>query len=393
MTYKNVSVNNLSLPLTVAHSVLAWLPLTEIWLYRQIKNMNKVRSIVLSRQLVHPEQFPCSPLYTISKQWLFLFKVSRRLGYRWLPANYNKAVQEHQVKILHSHFGHIGWYDVPLAAKHNLKQIVTFYGADVNMWPKQRPVWRTRYQDMFAWSDLFLCEGPYMAQSLVELGCPKEKVRVQRLGVDVDEIAYIPRKMMPGESLKILIAGTFREKKGMPYALEAVGQLYRKGIDVQVTIIGDSGGYERDEIEKRKILDVIARYDMQTVVRLLGYQPYARLLAEAYKHHIFMSPSVKAADGDTEGGAPVTLIDLMASGMPIISTSHCDIPQIVQHGRTGLLASERNVDELVTHLQWLIDHPQKWEELTARGRQHIETNFNARIQAIIQENIYKEILQ
>ena len=232
-----------------------------------------------------------------------------------------------------------------------------------------------------------------MAQSLVKLGCPEEKVRVQRLGVDVDDIAYIPRKLLPGEPLKILIAGTFREKKGMPYALEAVGQLYRGGLDVQVTIIGDSGGHEREEIEKQKILDVIARYDMQSVVRMLGYQPYARLLAEAYNHHIFMAPSVKASDGDTEGGAPVTLIDLMASGMPIISTTHCDIPQIVQHGRTGLLASERNVDELVAHLQWLIDHPHKWEELTAQGRQHVETNFNARLQAQIQENIYQEILE
>lgn len=385
-------MNNQKNTLSIAHSVLAWLPLTEIWLYNHIKNMDNVSSIVLTRKFVEPEQFPWSPVYTINSLQNFLFKASRRLGYRLSPVIYNRAVQDHHIKILHSHFGDIGWYDVPFAVRHRLKHIITFYGADINMLPTKRPEWRTRYHKMFAQGDLFLCEGPYMAQSLVNLGCPKEKVQVQRLGVEVDKIAYIPRKMVAGEALRVLIAGTFREKKGIPYALEAVGKLYRNGLNIQVTIIGDSGGYKRDELEKQKILDVISRYDMQPIVHMLGYQPYARLLAEAYKHHVFLSPSVEAADGDTEGGAPITLIDLMASGMPIISTTHCDIPQIVEHGRTGLLASERNVDELVTHLEWLVEHPQKWEELTVQGRWHVETKFNVRTQAQKLTNIYQEVL-
>lgn len=385
-------MNNLSTSLTVAHSVFAWLPLTEIWLYHQIKNMDHVRSIILARESTNLDRFPWPQIYAVSEQQRFLMRVSGRLGFRWSPVKYNKALQQNQAKILHSHFGNLGWYDVPFAAKHNLKHIVTFYGLDVNMLPMQRPVWRARYQEMFARSDLFLCEGPYMAQSLVSLGCPEDKVRVQRLGVEVDEIPYVPRKIIAGESLKILIAGTFREKKGIPYALEAVGKLYQSGVDVQVTIIGDSGGHKREEHEKEKILDVIARCEMEAVVRRLGYQPYARLLKEAYAHHIFLSPSVNASNGDTEGGAPVTLIDLMASGMPIVSTTHCDIPEIVQHGRTGLLAGERNVDELVTHLHWLIDHPEEWEGLARQGRAHVEINFNARKQAQLLENIYEEIL-
>ncbi len=57
-----------------------------------------------------------------------------------------------------------------------------------------------------------------------------------------------------------------------------------------------------DEIEKRRILDILEKNGMKSKTRLLGYQPYPVLFEQAYKHHIFLSPSVTAMDGDTEGG-------------------------------------------------------------------------------------------
>lgn len=385
-------MDNTKTPLSVAHSMFIWLPLTAIWLYNHIKSMEHVHSIILTRQLHKPEQFPWEPIYATNKQQQFLYKAGKRVGFRWHPANFHNAIQSHSVKILHSHFGDVGWFDIPFAAKHQLKHVVTFYGLDVNMLPTKQPVWRKRYQRLFKEADLFLCEGPFMAQSLVALGCPQDKVLVHRLGVEVNKIPYVPRKLVPGEPLKILIAGTFREKKGIPYALEAVGELYQNGTDVEVTVIGDSNGFAREEAEKRRILDVIERFQMESIIRMLGYQPYDLLLAEAYEHHVFLSPSVTASDGDTEGGAPVTLIDLMASGMPIVSTTHCDIPQIVENGRTGLLAEERNIEGLVRSLKWLVDNLEKWEEMTYTGRRHVETAFDVQIQARGLIEIYKGLL-
>ena len=80
---------------------------------------------------------------------------------------------------------------------------------------------------------------------------------------------------------------------------------------------------------------VIEKHKLQSKIRMLGFQPYSVLLEEAYTHHIFLSPSVTASDGDTEGGAPVTLIEMLATGMPIVSTTHCDIPEIICKGPEG----------------------------------------------------------
>lgn len=112
--------------------------------------------------------------------------------------------------------------------------------------------------------------GSYMAQCLVDLGCPPEKVKVHRLSVISGEIAFKPREWHPGEPLKVLIAASFREKKGIPYALEALGQFQDK-VDLEVTIIGDVNSEPRSQQEKQKILAIIEKYKLQDKVRMLGY--------------------------------------------------------------------------------------------------------------------------
>ena len=353
--------------------------------------MDQTSSVVLARQLIEPEQFPWHTVYAPGIVDRFRLKVALKLELRWHPACYHAAIQKHQPAILHSHFGNVGWYDLPLASIYGLKHVVTFYGADMSLLPARKPIWRERYQELFAHAALFLCEGPHMARKLVELGCPEVKVQVQRLGVLTEQIGYIPRKLEENEPLRILVAGTFREKKGIPDALEAIGRLHQAGFAIQATVIGDSRGFPQDEIEKRKILALIEKYRLQPITRMLGYQSHANLMAEAYQHHVFLSPSVTASDGDTEGGAPVVIIEMAASGMPVVSTRHCDIPQVILDGRTGWLADEHNITELVDHLRWLIEHPQQWKTRTDLGRKHIEANFDVRLQAASLGDIYQKL--
>ena len=113
-------------------------------------------------------------------------------------------------------------------------------------------------------------------------------------------------------------------------------------------------------------------------------------MEEARRHHVFLSPSVTAADGDTEGGAPVSLIEMSASGMMVVSTTHCDIPGVILHGKTGWLAPERDIDALVEHLQWIVAHPGEWMEMQRAGRTYMEAEFDARRQGERLGAIYRE---
>ena len=64
-------------------------------------------------------------------------------------------------------------------------------------------------------------------------------------------------------------------------------------------------------------------------------------------YHVFIQPSCYTATRDCEGGAPLVLLNAQATGMPVITTTHCDIPDEVIHNETGLLTAERDIEGLV----------------------------------------------
>jgi colanic acid/amylovoran biosynthesis glycosyltransferase len=301
-----------------------------------------------------------------------------------------RVARRHGARILHSHWGDTAWGDLDDAGRFDLRHVVTFYGKDVNYLPQSHPVWKDRYREMFARVDLILCEGPHMAGRVAALGCPEERVAVHHLGVPLAHIPFMPRSWKGG-TLRALLAGSFREKKGFPDALRALGRLLKDGVDVEVTVIGDASADRRSHPEKERILEALRDCDLVRRTRLLGYQPHEVFFREASAHHIFISPSRTAPDGDTEGGAPVTLVEMAASGMPIVSTRHCDIPMVVLDGRTGWLADEGDVAGLHRHLRWWVEHPSEWIAMLEAGRRHIEAEFDASTQGARLAAIYERL--
>jgi colanic acid/amylovoran biosynthesis glycosyltransferase len=380
----------------VVHYRRIWLALTENWLFNQIKLLNnEIESHIICEKTQNLFQFKTKnihqlPYYTILDKlhkirtnWFKTHPYSRRLF---------KKVKEINPSLIHSHYGDFAWFEIPIAKKLGLAHIVTFYGHDVNRMPNVFPIWQDRYKELFCQIDKVLCEGFHMAKDIIKLGCPKKKIAVQHLGVPVERILFEPRKWESNTPLKFLIAGTFVEKKGIPNALYALGKI-NKSTPIEITIIGDARNDERSHIEKKKILRAISENGLMKNTRLLGYQPHSVLHEEAYKHHVFISPSITADDGDTEGGVPITIIEMAASGMPIVSTRHCDIPGVIIDGETGFLAQEDNIYDLTAKINTLIDQKNCWNNLLAKSRNHIEKEFNAKIQGIRLSKIYNDVLQ
>jgi len=388
------SASTTSVPLVVLHSFPTWLPQTQIWMYNLVRFLPRdVESHILSETTENLEQFRLPNIHPLSEEpgWIYyrdyllrLLKIRHHLGFLVDWATRVRA------NLLHSHFGNIGWTNLDAARRAKVKHVVSFYGYDASYLPSRDAAWRKRYQELFQRADLFLCEGPHMADCLATLGCPWEKILVHHLGVRLEEIAFRPRTWDPSTPLRVLIAASFQEKKGIPDAVDTLGRL-RKQTRLDITIIGDANEEPRSQAEKRNILDAIDRNGLRQHIRLLGYRSHSVLLEEAYAHHIFLSPSITARDGDTEGGAPVTLIEMCATGMPVVSTRHCDIPEVVKDRITGLLAGERDIEELVAHMHWLISNPDKWFSITEAARKHLDSRYDARTQGTKLGKIYREL--
>ncbi len=294
-------------------------------------------------------------------------------------------------RLLHSHFGNVGWENLSAARHASLQHVVTFYGYDLGFLPKNNQAWQSRYRNLFAEVDLILCEGPHMAKGVVALGCPKEKVSVHHLGIELSRFPFKPRELAIGEPLRVLIAATFREKKGVPFALEALGKL-QKDVLLEITLIGDATRQPRDQEERRAIDEIVERYDLEPILRRLGFVTHEKMIEEAYKHHVFLSPSVTASDGDTEGGTPVGIIEMAATGMPIVSTTHCDIPEVIKENQTGLLAPERDSKALVDLLKQLASDPSRWLPMVTAGRAHVEAEYDAAKQGERLASLYWALL-
>ena len=229
-----------------------------------------------------------------------------------------------------------------------------------------------------------------MRRCVIDLGCPADKVHVHRLGVDLRRLPFQPRQWRPGQPLRVLLAASFREKKGLSWAIRALGRL-RHELRLEVSIIGGPADSPEGRRKAAIIGEAIGESGLGDSVHLLGFRTHAELLAIAYQHHLFLSPSVTAQNGDTEGGVPVTLIEMIAAGMPVVSSRHCDIPDLVEHGVTGFLAPERDVDGIVDCMHRMLAAHEQWPQMLAAGRAHIEAHHDARRQAAALAAHYAEL--
>jgi colanic acid/amylovoran biosynthesis glycosyltransferase len=381
--------------IAVLESVNSWLPLTENWIFNHLCRLpDSIELHILCNHMENQAQFSGPQIHCRNRRgspgWLRWKTMGKLRGITSETAHTAHLANRYQIKLLHSHFGNIGWDNLESAQFSRLNHVVTFYGFDVSYLPQQQTVWKTRYRELFTQADLFLVEGTHMRHCLMELGCPPDKIRVLHLGVDLTHIPFLPRQRQPEEKLKILLASTFQEKKGIPFALSVLGE-FQKSHPIEVSIIGDANSEKRSQLEKQKILTALRENHLEHSVRLLGFQSHERLLQEASHHHVFIAPSMTATDGDTEGGAPVVLIEMMAAGMAAIASRHCDIPEIVKHQQTGLSFEERDAAGLLNNLEWLIQNPREWTTLAESGRRHIEAEFDIGKQAGQLTRIYQEL--
>jgi len=394
-----MSLGKLSLKLRVGHSVWS-VTLTTNWIDNQLVNMRKYKPVLLAEQIegvakqIKGQNFPLKHIYCfddLSGIEKLKFRIIRKIT----GADYEYYVlKKTHVVLLHSHFGNKGFDDLDVARELRIPHITSFYGNDVSL-PQRKPDWTEKYHELFEKCDAFLVEGHHMKKCLIEMGCPQEKVIVYHLGIDLGKIPYIPRRIGSDGKVRILASGTFTEKKGLPYALEAFAFVREKHKNMEFILIGGVPDENQPVYTKTReaIYNVIEKYGLRDSVKLLGYLPYDEYIKISQGTHIFISPSMRAMNGDTEGGVPVSIIEMSAAGMPVLSTFHCDIPEVVINGETGYLVSERDIEALADKLDYLVSHPEQWGEMGIRGRQHIQKEYNLICQVEKLENIYTGLIE
>jgi colanic acid/amylovoran biosynthesis glycosyltransferase len=271
-----------------------------------------------------------------------------------------------QYDVIHAQFGSYGNIAIKLMDIGAIEGalITTFRGYDATKVLHENPGY---YSDLLKKGRLFLPVSDAIGQHLVSAGCRPEKMLVHHSGVDCDKINYSTKQRTPGELTHIITVARLVEKKGVEYSLRAVASAISSERQLTYTIIGD--GPLRSYLER-----LAADLGISTHVLFLGSMNHADVLLQMAKSHILIAASVTAHNGDEEG-MPIVLEEAMAQGLPVLSTYHSGIPELIEDSVSGYLVPERDVDTLAERLTYLIDHPEQWSAIGLAGRRRIEQMY------------------
>ena len=288
-----------------------------------------------------------------------------------LPSIVANASQIFTADVFLVHFGYAGALANKLRELGVLKgkQATVFHGADIS----RRHILEEHkhdYINLFEQSELMLPISHLWENKLIEMGCPPEKIHVTRMGIEPEKFNFQPRQGFH-KPLRIVSVARLTEKKGLDVAVKASAILKQRGGQFQYTIIGNG---DQDEMMR----GFIAEEGMEDCVTMPGFKPQNEIRKALSEADIFLLPSKTAADGDMEG-IPVALMEAMAVGLPVVSTFHSGIPELIENNVSGWLVEEDDPEALADTLLKLSQGEVDVVPVVAAARHKVETEFNQHI--------------
>ena len=268
--------------------------------------------------------------------------------------------------VIHCHFGIMGRIAAYLREIGALrgKLVTTFHGVDMSACLDREP---DLYKHLFARGELFLPVSAHWRDKLVAHGCDPARIYIHRMGIDPARFPLTGRER-PIRPMRILTIGRLVEKKGIEYGLRAVARLAGEVIPFRYDIIGD--GPLRPGLEK-----LASELGIADRVGFHGPMVQRDVIRAMQESDILLAPSVIDATGDQEG-IPVTIMEAMATGMPVISSWHSGIPELVENNKSGLLLAEKDVGGIAAAVASLIAAPQRRSDMGVAARAKIIADYN-----------------
>jgi glycosyltransferase involved in cell wall biosynthesis len=233
---------------------------------------------------------------------------------------------------------------------------------------------------------LVLVRSESLKHALVRLGCDQGKIEIQRTGIPLDEFPFRKRDFVTeATEWRFVQAGRLIEKKGLPTTLRAFAVFLRRFPNAKLTIAGEGPLLEQ-------LQDLSRELHVARSVSFTGFVSQEELREIYYASHIFLHPSQTGHDGNQEG-IPNSMLEAMASGLPVFATRHGGIPEAVENGISGVLVPEGDHEKLASALLNAVQDPGFLSRIARNGAEIVRENFDLRIQAQRLEQIYLRMLQ
>jgi len=318
--------------------------------------------------------------------WKRLFIASQRYLPTY-PAWLYQQLKYDPPDVLHAHFGQIGCLYLPLAKKLRRPLVVTFYGVDYTKLPRRHPVFLQKYQQLFREAACVIASSEVGCGLLEDMGCPAEKLAVVPFCPRLEQFP-MQQRQKPAGQLRLVQVSTFTPKKGHLTTLEAFRLALADCPNLHLTLAGE----QPDKHLAQQVRQFIETYHLGDHITWLDFIDHRQMADFLRPFDAFIHPSCHAPDGDHED-TPVVLIEAQATGLPVLATTHFNIPAQVLHDQTGLLAPENDALALADYIRrfyWMQNA--EYQFFSKNARQHVETHFDVNNSAAKLGMVYKRVV-
>jgi glycosyltransferase involved in cell wall biosynthesis len=362
-------------------------------IYRQITALKRCIPVVIAQKREQEGRYPFEPVHIVPKPAThflrrFWFRQLRDAPWQLSDAELRTLqgiLSQTDARLLHIYFGQIAVHLLPLIRAWERPSIVSFHGADVLV-DMDKPAYREATRQMLNAVSLVLVRSESLRHAVVNLGCDERKLQIQRTGIPLDEFPFRERSFGAGAATewRFVHAGRLIEKKGLPVTLRAFAVFLRQYPNATLTIAGE-GPLLGELQDLGRDLKIDAR------VSFTGFVSQEQLCELYYASHIFLHPSQTGRDGNQEG-IPNSMLEAMASGLPVFATQHGGIPEVIENAVSGVLVRERDHEKLAAALLDAAKDPEFLSRIARTGAEIVRKNFDLRAQAQRLDDTYLKII-
>lgn len=244
--------------------------------------------------------------------------------------------------------------------------------------------WRqvSSFQNIYNNSSLVLPVSNYLHQLIITDGCSPNKIITHHVGVDIQK--FVPSINKTDGVLTFLTVAGLLEKKGYEDAIKVMSNLRHQGIEFRYKIIGDG-------VLMNILMELVSTHQLTEKVTFLGKLKQEDVITHYQSSDIFIHPSVTASDGSHEG-IPTSIMEASACELPIVSTVHTGIPELVQNNKSGYLSPEHDIDSLTRTTLKLVENKKMRQQFGKEGRGIVSSQFNINILTSDVLDIYKKLI-
>jgi glycosyltransferase involved in cell wall biosynthesis len=323
------------------------------------------RMIVVQGVVPHVGRWPVLPQHQLGRAWRKSWRVLRGRDWNWeVTSAYLRVFRRYRPAAVLAEWGPTAVRVMDACRLARLPLVAHFHGYDATMHSVVYE-FQTAYRELFQVAGAIIAVSRHMEHRLIALGALPEKVNYNPYGVDCTAFGGADPSASPPTFLGV---GRFVDKKAPHLTLLAFAQVYQQCAAARLRLIGDGPllGACRDLAQAVRI---------DSAVTFLGAQPHGIVRDEMRRARAFVQHSIEAGNGDCEG-TPVAVIEAGASGLPVVSTRHAGIPDVVVERETGFLVEERDIPGMAGRMLQLARDPGLAAALGKAGRARVEEHFS-----------------